>query len=140
VRRRRRRPGLSEQVRHPLADVVAEREEIRMLLDVERVRGELAGCVHGADEGRVGHRSRVWSDPVAVLEKQGGEHRQGAPAPLASSHRRRQVKLWGIVISRLEDGQIVEDWAASDSLDVVRQLGVWRSVLLVVKHWRLLRS
>jgi hypothetical protein len=27
VRRRRRRPGLSEQVRHPLADVVAEREE-----------------------------------------------------------------------------------------------------------------
>jgi hypothetical protein len=44
------------------------------------------------------------------------------------------------VISRLEDGQIVEGWAASDSLDVVRQLGVWRSVLLVVNHWRLLRS
>ena len=149
-----------------------------MLLGVERVRRELAGCVDGADEGRVGHRSRVWSDPVAVLAKQGGEHRQGAPAPLASrsakgidldvigagnnkarvsryarrslcaasrwtlngTHRRRQVRLWGTVISRLEDGQIVEDWAASDSLDLVRQLGVWRSVLLVVKHWRLLRS
>jgi hypothetical protein len=53
VRRRRRRPGLSDQVRHSLADVVAEREEIRMLLGVERVRRELAGCVDGADEGRV---------------------------------------------------------------------------------------
>lgn len=41
--RRRRRPGLSEQVRHPLADVVAERQEIRMLLGVERVRRELVG-------------------------------------------------------------------------------------------------
>jgi predicted ester cyclase len=59
---------------------------------------------------------------------------------LRGTHRRRPVRLWGIVISRLEDGQIVEDWAASDSLDLVRQLGVWRSLLLFVKHWRLLRA
>jgi hypothetical protein len=34
------------------------------------------------------------------------------------------------VISRIEDGEIIEDWAASDNLDVLRQLGPWRFLLL----------
>jgi hypothetical protein len=34
------------------------------------------------------------------------------------------------VISRIEDGEIVEDWTASDSLDLVRRLGPWRTLLL----------
>ena len=59
---------------------------------------------------------------------------------LHGTHRGRRVELWGIVISRLEDGQIVEDWAATDSLALVRQLGLWRSLLLGVRHWRLLRA
>src|SRR5215212_8314297 len=59
---------------------------------------------------------------------------------LHGTHRGRRVRLWGIVISRLEDGKIVEDWAASDSLSLVRQLGLWRSLLLVAHHWRLLRN
>jgi hypothetical protein len=50
------------------------------------------------------------------------------------------VRLRGIVISRFEDGKIVEDWASSDTLELARQLGVWRSLLLVVKHRRLLRG
>jgi hypothetical protein len=33
-----------------------------------------------------------------------------------------------------------EDWAATDSLDLLRQLGVWRSLLLVAKYRRLLRA
>jgi predicted ester cyclase len=59
---------------------------------------------------------------------------------LRGTHRGRRVELWGIVISRLEDGKIVEDWAASDSLTLLRQLGLWRSALLLAKHWRLLRN
>ena len=50
---------------------------------------------------------------------------------VAEGHNRgRPIRLWGIVISRIEDGEIVEDWAASDSLDLVRQLGPWRMLLL----------
>lgn len=57
---------------------------------------------------------------------------------VAEGHNRgRLIRIWGIVISRIEDGEIVEDWAASDSLDVVRQLGPWRTVLLGIT---LLRS
>jgi hypothetical protein len=52
---------------------------------------------------------------------------------LAEGHNRgRPVKTWGIVISRIEDGEIAEDWAASDSLEIVRQLGIWRTLRLGV--------
>jgi hypothetical protein len=40
------------------------------------------------------------------------------------------------VISRIEDGEIVEAWAASDNLDLLRQLGPWRTLLLVVAWLR----
>lgn len=56
---------------------------------------------------------------------------------LRGTHRGRPVKLTGIVISRFEDGRIIEDHAASDTMELVRQLGIWRSLMLVVKHPRL---
>jgi ketosteroid isomerase-like protein len=56
---------------------------------------------------------------------------------VAEGHNRgRPVETWGIVISRIEDGEIVEDWAASDSLAIVRQLGILRTVLLGVDWLR----
>ena len=59
---------------------------------------------------------------------------------LRGTHRGRRVTLRGIVVSRFEDGKIVEDWAASDTIEVARQLGLWRSLLLVAKHHKLLRG
>jgi len=56
---------------------------------------------------------------------------------LQGTHRGRQVRLSGIVISRFQDERIVEDHAASDTMELVRQLGVWRTGLLVVRQWRL---
>ncbi len=56
---------------------------------------------------------------------------------IADGHNRgRPIRIWGIVISRVEDGEIVEDWAASDSLDVIRQLGPWRTLLLGIASLR----
>jgi predicted ester cyclase len=56
---------------------------------------------------------------------------------VAQGHNRgRPVRTWGIVISRIEDGEITEDWAASDSLEVVRQLGLRRTLLLGVDWLR----
>ena len=59
---------------------------------------------------------------------------------LHGTHRGRRVKLRGIVISRFEDGRIIEDWAASDTMEIPRQLGIWRSLLLLVQHRKLLRN
>jgi predicted ester cyclase len=56
---------------------------------------------------------------------------------VAEGHNRgRPIRIWGIVISRLEDGEIVEDWAASDNLHLIRQLGPWRLLLLGVEVLR----
>jgi predicted ester cyclase len=83
----------------------------------------------------------LFPDLQFVVEEQVTEgDRVASRWTLSGTHRGRKVRLWGIVISRLEDGQIVEDWAATDSLALVRQLGVWRSAVLAVRHWRLLRA
>jgi predicted ester cyclase len=48
---------------------------------------------------------------------------------MRGSNRGREVKLTGITISRLRDGRIVEDWSATDGLDLLRGLGVVRALL-----------
>jgi predicted ester cyclase len=58
---------------------------------------------------------------------------------LHGTHRGRRVRLTGLVISRIEDGRIVEDFATTDTLELTRQLGFWRSLLLVVTQPGLLR-
>ena len=57
---------------------------------------------------------------------------------LDGTHRGREVTLRGIVISRLQDGKIIEDWATSDTMEIPRQLGAWRSLLLLVQHRKML--
>ena len=50
---------------------------------------------------------------------------------VAEGHNRgRPVRLWGITISHIAGGEIVEDWSASDNLEVARQLGPRRTLLL----------
>ena len=53
------------------------------------------------------------------------------------SHGRR-VRFNGITISRFENDAIVEDWSVTDTLGMLRQLGVWRSVLTGLRQWRAL--
>jgi predicted ester cyclase len=55
---------------------------------------------------------------------------------LTGTHRGRHVRLRGIVISHIREDKIVEDWASSDSLDLLRQLGLWRSVALLLTYRR----
>jgi predicted ester cyclase len=56
---------------------------------------------------------------------------------LTGSNRGRTVRLHGITISRLRDGRIVEDWNGFDSLELLRALGLVRTVLAAP---RLLRA
>jgi hypothetical protein len=71
------------------------------------------------------------------VEDQVAENNKVVSRWVAEGHNRgRSVQTWGIVISRIEDGEIVEDWAASDSLAIVRQLGILRTVRLGVDWLR----
>jgi predicted ester cyclase len=51
----------------------------------------------------------------------------------------RRVSVNGITISRFEGGLIVEDWSVTDTLGMLRQLGLWRSILLGVRSWSSLK-
>jgi predicted ester cyclase len=51
---------------------------------------------------------------------------------ICGSHRGRRVEFNGITISRFEDGLIVEDWSVTDSLGMLKQLGLWRSLAVMV--------
>jgi predicted ester cyclase len=63
---------------------------------------------------------------------------------LTGSNRRRPIRLWGITISRLRDGRIVEDWSAFDGIELLRALGLVRTLLaaphlfgpLPIRRWR----
>jgi predicted ester cyclase len=55
------------------------------------------------------------------------------------THRGRRVQLAGIVISKITNGKIVEDFAVTDTVDLLRQLGWWRTLLLVATQPRSLR-
>ena len=47
----------------------------------------------------------------------------------------RRVRFNGITISRFENGLIVEDWSVTDTLGMLRQLGLARSLLVGLKAW-----
>jgi predicted ester cyclase len=52
----------------------------------------------------------------------------------------RRVRFRGITISRFENGLIIEDWSVTDTLGMLRQLGVWRSVAIGIRQWRTLKQ
>jgi len=52
------------------------------------------------------------------------------------AHRGRGVALNGITISRFAEGKIAEDWSTSDTLDLIRQLGLRRFATLGLRYLR----
>ena len=48
------------------------------------------------------------------------------------TNRGKLIRLPGISISHLANGKIVEDWTSSDNLGLLRQLGLWRTLILAV--------
>jgi predicted ester cyclase len=55
-------------------------------------------------------------------------------------NRGRQVCFNGITISRFENGLIIEDWSVTDTLGMLRQLGLWRSILVALGRWKIPRT
>jgi predicted ester cyclase len=59
---------------------------------------------------------------------------------MTGSNRGRPAELSGITISRMEAGRIVEDWTALDGLELLRQLGLVRTVLAASRLLRAMRA
>jgi predicted ester cyclase len=59
---------------------------------------------------------------------------------MTGSSRGRPAEMSGITISRMEAGRIVEDWSALDSLELLRQLGLVRTLLAAPRLLRATRA
>jgi predicted ester cyclase len=57
---------------------------------------------------------------------------------LTGTNRGKAVTLTGNTLSRFEDSLIAEDWGSTDTIELARQLGAWRTLLMVVTEWRFL--
>jgi predicted ester cyclase len=137
-------PTHTETARRALEDVCSGKNLQRI---PEIYHPDFVDHVNGLEyRGHDGARRSVtlylelFPDLSFVVDEQVSEgDRVASRWTLRGTHRGRSVTLRGIVISRFEDGRIIEDWAASDTMEIPRQLGVWRSLLLLVQHRRLLR-
>jgi predicted ester cyclase len=75
---------------------------------------------------------RMLFDDLAfeVVDQVAEDDRVASRWVLTGANRGRPVRLWGITISRLHEGRIVEDWSAFDGLELLRALGIWRTLLI----------
>lgn len=91
---------------------------------------------HGLDGVRAStelYRGRFRDLVVEGVEQVAEEDRVASRRMLTETNRGRRVSVWGITLSRLRDGRIVEDWTSFDSLDLLRKLGLIRTLLAAPK-------
>jgi hypothetical protein len=98
--------------------------------DVE-LRG-LAGVQRSVDS----YKAVLSAMNIVVEEQLVDGNRVTSRFVVAGTSFGRRVQINGITISRFEDGLIMEDWSVTDSLGLLRQLGVWRSTLMSLQQWR----
>jgi predicted ester cyclase len=138
-------PGQTETARRALEEVCSGRD-LESLQDV--YHPEFVDHVNALEyRGHEGARRSValymelFPDLRFEVEDQVSEgNRVASRWTLHGTHRGRRVRLTGIVISRFKDGRIVEDYAASDTMELVRQLGIWRTAVLAIRHPKLVFS
>jgi predicted ester cyclase len=139
--------------------ITENREVVRTALEQVCARGdmELAPSCYAEDfvdhVGRLEYRGldgvrrstalyRALIDDLAfeVLDQVAEGDRVASRFALTGSNRGRRIRLEGITLSRLRDGRIVEDWSGFDSLEVLRQLGLVRTLLAAPRMLAALRD
>jgi len=142
-----------------MTDVAANREVARTALEQVCARGDMTlapRCYAEDFADHVGSREyhglegvrrstalyRALFDDLAfeVVDQVAEGDRVASRFVLSGSNRGRGVRLWGITISRLHDGRIVEDWSAFDSLELLKQLGLLRTLVAAPRLLRALRD
>jgi predicted ester cyclase len=77
---------------------------------------------------------------IRVVDQVSEDDRVVSRWVMTGSNRGRPAELTGITISRMQGGHIVEDWTALDSLELLRQLGLLRTLLAAPRLLRAARA
>jgi hypothetical protein len=88
----------------------------------------------------VGLYTKILSDIEIIVEEQlvDGD-RVTSRFVVTGNSSGKKVHFNGITISRFKDSVIVEDWSVTDTLGMLRQLGLLRSIMIGVRQWRAMK-
>jgi predicted ester cyclase len=90
----------------------------------------------GAEQSVSLYRKLLTDMTITVEEQVVAGDRVASRFVVSGSSHGRRVRFGGITISRFENGLIVEDWSVTDTLGMLRQLGLVRSLLVGAKSLR----
>jgi predicted ester cyclase len=77
---------------------------------------------------------------IRVVDQVSEHDRVASRWVMTGFNRGRPAEMSGITISRIDGGRIVEDWSALDSLELLRQLGLVRTLLAAPRLLRATRA
>jgi len=77
---------------------------------------------------------------IEVVEQLVEGNRVASRFVVEGANRGRQVRFNVNTISSFEDGLVIEDWSVTDTFSMLRQLGLWRSILVTLRQLRILRT
>jgi predicted ester cyclase len=96
--------------------------------------------LEGVERSTSLYRALIDDLAFEVLDQVAEGDRVASRFALTGSNRGRRLRLEGMTLSRLRDGRIVEDWSGFDSLELLRQLGLSRTLLAAPRMLRALRQ
>jgi predicted ester cyclase len=100
---------------------------------VDHVNGRDYNGLQGAEESVATYR-RLIRDLSIHVEQQTVENEiVTSRYTVKGTIYGRAVQFGGITISRFEEGRIVEDWSVTDTVSMLRQLGLLRALLVMVR-------
>lgn len=100
---------------------------------VDRVNGRDFHGLQGAEESVAMYRRLIKDMSIRVEQQLVEDDVVTSRFTVSGVIYGRPVKFDGITISRFEHGRIIEDWSVTDTVSMLRQLGVIRSLLLLVR-------
>ena len=93
----------------------------------------------GVEQSTRLYRALIDDLAFEVLDQVAEDDRGATRFAVTGANGGRRLRLEGITLSRLRDGRIVEDWSVFDTLELLRQLGVRRTLLAAPRMLRALR-
>jgi ketosteroid isomerase-like protein len=82
----------------------------------------------GVERSTALYRALIDDLAFEVLDQVAEGDRVASRFVVTGSNRGGPLRLEGITLSRLRDGRIVEDWSGFDTLELLRQLGLLRTL------------
>ena len=136
-------PGTSREIARTALERVCSRADFGLAPEcyaedfVDHVNGLEFRGLEGVDRSTALYQALFDDIRIDVVHQVAEGDKVASRWVMSGTNRGREVELTGITISLLRDGRIVEDWSATDGMDLLRGLGVLRTLLAAP---RLLRA